>query len=88
MAIVFNPFTGTFDFTGTGGSTVNFVINEVVSGSGTSFTLANTPTTGTQEIYALGQRLTPTTDYTISGKNITTIATWNAGDLLADYQYS
>jgi hypothetical protein len=72
---------------GSGKSSVNAVFNEVVSGSGTSFTLANTPTSGTVIVFGLGQRLTPTTDYTISGANITTISSWNAGEIISDYQY-
>lgn len=63
-----------------------FVYNEVVSGSGTTFTLSATPVFGTQHVFAIGQRLTPTVDYTISGTIITTIGSWNAGDILADYQ--
>ena len=67
----------------------NFSINEIVSGSGTTFTLANTPTAGTQQIYANGQRLTPGAgnDYTISGAVITLATTTTAGSILADYQY-
>jgi hypothetical protein len=73
------------DVVGGGGNT--FVYNEVVSGSGTSWTLANTPIVGMQAIYANGQRLTPTVDYTISGANITTVDSWSAGTVLADYQH-
>lgn len=66
----------------------SFVDNEVVSGSGTSWTLAHTPTSGSQHIYANGQRLTPGAglDYTISGATITTALSWSAGALLADYR--
>lgn len=74
------------DVVGGGGNT--FVYNEVVSGSGTSWTLANTPVAGSQAIYANGQRLTPTVDYTISGAAITTIDSWAAGTVLADYQHT
>ncbi len=68
-------------------STSTEVFNEVVSGSGTTFTLANTPTAGTVRIVAGRNRLYPTTDYTISGATITTVLPWLAGDLLADYKY-
>jgi hypothetical protein len=62
--------------------------NEVVSGSGTSFTLANTPVLGSLRLFGAGQRLTPGgVDYTISGANITTVNSYNAGDLLADYNH-
>lgn len=65
----------------------NAIYNEVVSGSGTSWTLAHTPTTGTLQLYANGQRLMETTDYTLSGTTITTLTSWATGTLLADYLY-
>lgn len=61
------------------------VYSEVVSGSGTSWTLANTPNAGTLLLYANGQRLAVTTDYTLSGATITTLTSWALGTLLADY---
>lgn len=79
----------TFTFPNISGTfvlTTSFVDNEVVSGSGTTYTLANTPVAGSQHVYAARQRLYPTTDYSISGATITTIATWATGDLLADYR--
>ena len=74
------------DASGGGGS---FVDNEIVSGSGTSWTLAHTPTSGSQHIYANGQRLIPGggNDYTISGATVTTTFSWSAGTVLADYRY-
>lgn len=64
------------------------VNNEVVSGSGTTWTLAHIPLVGIQHIYANGQRLTPGgVDYTISGATITTIVSFVAGTVLADYEY-
>jgi len=63
------------------------VDNEVVSGSGTSWTLAHTPLTDTLKLYANGQRLTPTVDYTLVGTTITTVTSWATGTLLADYSY-
>jgi hypothetical protein len=65
-----------------------FVENEIVSGSGTSWTLANTPVSGSVKLWAGGIRLTPGggNDYTISGKNITTAASYAASALLADYR--
>lgn len=61
--------------------------NEIVSGSGTSFTLASTPALGTEHIYGNGQRLTPGgVDYTISGASITTVNSFSAGTILADYK--
>lgn len=71
---------------GGGGSTTNFVDNEVVAGVATSWTLANTPIVGSVHLYANGQRLIPTTDYSISGATITTVLSWDAGTVLADYR--
>lgn len=67
------------------GSKTTRVIGEIVPGSGTSFTLTKTPVAGTQAIYGVGQRLTLTADYSISGKNITTVNSWSSGDIVADY---
>lgn len=64
------------------------VFGEVVAGSGTSWTLANTPTSGTVRLYTNGQRLTVTVDYSLSGANITTVLSWSAGTMLADYNYT
>jgi len=61
------------------------VYNEVVAGSGTSWTLAGVPATGTLRLYANGQRLTITVDYTLAGAVITTLTSWVSGTLLADY---
>lgn len=63
------------------------VLNEVVSGSGTSWTLAHTPNSAGVALYANGQRLTPTTDYTLAVATITTSLSWVAGTVIADYQY-
>lgn len=70
-----------------GGTGNAFTYNEIVSGSGTTFTLANTPVSGLYAIYGQGQRLYPTADFTISGAVITTVNSWLAGNLLADYQH-
>lgn len=61
--------------------------NEVVSGSGTSFTLAFTPVPNSVALYANGIRLNPGVgnDYTIDGISITTVNSYDAGQLLADY---
>lgn len=70
------------------GTAPSFVDNEVVSGSGTTFTLANTPIVGSVHVHGEGQRLTLTIDYTISGAVITMVApaTYAAGAVLADYR--
>lgn len=69
------------------------VYNEVVSGSGTAWTLAVIPTPGTVRLFANGQRLIPqaganANDYSISGANITTVDSFTAGTLLADYSHT
>lgn len=72
-------------FVSTGSGT--FVDNEIVSGTGTAWTLAGTPIPGSEHIYANGQRLIPGgVDYTITGATITTIITFATGTLLADYR--
>lgn len=67
-----------------------FADNEVVAGSATTFTLANTPISGSQHVYGNGQRLTPGAgnDYTISGAVITTASSYSAGQILADYRHN
>lgn len=68
---------------GSGGFTY---INEIVAGSGTSFTLANVPADSTRvALYGGGSRLIPTADYTISGATITMTNSYSAGQVLADY---
>lgn len=71
-----------------GGSSGTAVYGEVVDGNGTSWTLDNIPSTGTLRLYANGQRLTVTVDYTLSGANITTVQGWNGGTVIADYSYA
>jgi hypothetical protein len=72
------------------------VYNEIVSGSGTTFTLAHTPVAGTVRLYAGGNsepqtgRLLPGAgnDFTISGAVITMLnGSFDAGTILADYNY-
>lgn len=80
---------------GSGGglTSSNFVYSETpsgtINGSNVTFTIANTPTSGTVRLYKNGQRLTLTTDYTISGTTITyAVAPNTVGGtdvLLADY---
>lgn len=64
------------------------VIDEQVSGSGTSWTLAHTPVAGTLRLYGAGQRLTGGgVDYTLSGTTITTNNSYTAGQIRGDYNY-
>ncbi len=62
------------------------VENEVVNGTGTSWTLANTPVSGSVKLYAGGIRLNPAGDYSISGATITTNSSYSTGALTADYR--
>lgn len=82
-----DPVTHRLLVDSTGGSSTNFADNEVVSGSGTSWTLVHTPTASSQHIFANGQRLIPTVDYSIVGAAITTVLAWSTGTILADYRY-
>ena len=62
------------------------VTSEVVSGSGTSFTLANTPIAGTLMLFGNGLYLTNTVDYSISAAAITIlIGTYTAGTIVAGF---
>jgi hypothetical protein len=70
----------------------NFVDSEVpsgtINGTNVTFTLANTPTSGSLHLYLNGVRQTPTSDYSISTNTITMVAAPNTGDvLLADYRH-
>ena len=87
FTIALNP-SGYIDVTANAGAGNNFVYNEVVSGSGTTFTLAHTPKAGLLTVFERGQKILPTTGYTISGAVITTVDTLSAGDIVADYQWS
>ena len=70
-----------------GGSSANFVDEEQVSGTGTSWVLASTPVAGSVKLTANGQRLTIANgDFTIVGKNITTALSFSTGALFADYR--
>lgn len=87
-----DPVTHRLLVQSSGGGSSTFVNNEIVSGSGTSWTLAQTPLAGAQNIYAQGIRLYPGSDpnfgYSITGSAITTQQSYTTGDLIADYQTS
>ncbi len=72
---------------GSSSSTSTQVYGEVVSGSGTSWTLAHTPDSGTLRLYA-AVRLTVNVDYTLVGTTITTVLSYSSGALIADYSYA
>jgi len=65
---------------------LHLIDNEIVSGSGTTFTLANTPIPSSVKVYALGQRLKLTTDYSLVGRVITTVNSWGSGEITTDYR--
>lgn len=87
LPFLIDPITGRVLVDASGGASGTAVYGEVVSGSGTSWTLAHTPTAGTLRVYANGQRLTVTVDYSLAGAVITTVLSWAAGTVLADYIY-
>lgn len=72
--------------TNSGLTSGNFVTRETpsgaINGSNTSFTLANTPTVGTETVYLNGLEQNVTTDYTISGSTITYLVAPIAGDII------
>ena len=74
--------------TSPGLSNSNFVVRETpsgsINGSNTAFTLANTPVSGTEELFLNGQLLEPGAgnDYTISGANITMLTAPLTGEVL------
>lgn len=63
------------------------VDNEVVAGSGNTFTLAYIPIAGSEHVFALGQRLF-SGDYSINETTgvITTTASWSTGQIISDYR--
>ena len=67
----------------------NFMDNEIVSGSGTTFTIAQaTIRLGSEHLYANGQRQITGVDYTISVQVITFLTgSYTAGTVVADYRY-
>jgi len=69
-----------------GGGGATYVSGETPSGSinssNTSFTLANTPVSGSVSLYLNGVQQVPTTDYTISGSTITFVTAPFTGDYL------
>ena len=87
--------TGKVTITATGGAAPNFVDDETVSGSGTSWTLAHAPAAGCVPILVVQVPLFggvvllkgQTPGFTISGANITTTSSYSAGALAAWYRY-
>jgi hypothetical protein len=75
------------------GSPLNFANNEIVSGSGTNWTLAHSPspTASLMLFWSLpgfgGILLLPPTDYTLEGNAVTTTHSLRAGALHAFYRY-
>ncbi len=69
-----------------GGGSATFVDNEIVSGSGTSWTLSFSPVAGSVHVFGGGSRLTLDVDYSISGDTITTVNSYDSGQVVADYR--
>jgi hypothetical protein len=82
------PITWTNPVTGAGLSSANFVDKEIpsgaINGSNSTFTLAFTPTLGSEHVYLNGilQELGAGNDYTITGAVITTATAPLTGDKL------
>jgi len=79
-----------YEYSGNSLTTANFVFNETpsgtINGTNATFTLANTPTSGTVRIYLNGLRQKLTTQYTLSGGTITMLNIPGTGDdLIVDY---
>lgn len=76
---------------GSGSGGDNFIDNETpagtINGSNVTFTLANTPESGSVKVFLNGMRQTLTEDYTISGATITFVSAPPSGSILrADYR--
>lgn len=89
--------TGAVTINASSGEEINFADDETVSGSGTSWTLANSPAAGCVpqlfvEVPSFGligllEGSAATYGYTISGASITTVSSYTAGTLHAWYRY-
>jgi hypothetical protein len=82
------------DLIGGGGSSPSFADNEIVTGSGTSWTLAHVPIpTSGVHLYVLQYpggpfvRLPFSAIASIIGTVMTTVASYSAGALMVDYRY-
>lgn len=72
---------------GTYSAGTSFIDNEIVSGSATTFTLADTPIAGSVHVFGGGGRLTLGVDYSISGAVISIlVGSYSAGQIVADYR--
>lgn len=87
MNMPFYSLHGTNSSGGGGGGT--YAYDETPSGSGSSFTLAHTPSPATSLILTKnGQVLAPGgIDYTLSGGTITLVVALIGGDILLAIQY-
>lgn len=73
------------------GGTGTIVYNELLTGTGTSFTLAHAPNpTGSLQLFKNGQRLNSGAgnDYTLSGANLIMAVSVTANDQLVAAQYT
>lgn len=74
--------------TGVTSQVVTFTDNEIMFGSGNSWTLANTPVLGSVHLYGSGQLLMPggSNDYTVVGNNIVTTNSFTSGTIVSNYR--
>jgi hypothetical protein len=83
---------GTSATCGSGGSAGTAVASEQPSGSSITYTIANTPISGSLLVYVNGQFVLPGgVDYTLSGTTLTFVAGYSswltAGQIRASYRY-
>jgi hypothetical protein len=84
--VTFTVGANSITINSSGLSSSNFVFNETptgtINGTNATFTIANTPTSGTVQLFLNGLLQRPTTDYTISGTTITMINIPGTGDFM------
>ena len=69
-----------------GGGSPGTYVEEVVSGNGTSWTLAHTPVS-ILFVEARGQTIYPPAAWSNTGTALTTTDSWTTGDILVGYYY-
>ena len=88
MAYTFNPFTGNLDYYQAQVAAPTQVRNEVITFSGTTGTLAHTPTSAGITLFRGGIGQLGNSDYVLSGSVITLTISASSGEVFwADYQY-
>lgn len=86
VTVAVDPATHRVLTSATGG-TPTFIDNEIVAGSGTTFTLISPPVSNSEHVFGGGGRLTKSVDYSISGAVITIlVGSYGAGTVVCDYR--